>query len=131
MDPEQIMTAFAADERRSQARAELTQYSHADLDGGWEFKVVRGRPDGFRSPETLRALVEQEGRSGWIMLEKLDNSRIRFKRLASARQQDASLPAGVDPYRTDLTPPPPWWPAFLVIAVLGGVALILAGFAAR
>ncbi|MBL7183949.1 MAG: hypothetical protein ISS50_05825 [Anaerolineae bacterium] len=34
------------------------------------------------------------------MLEKFDNSRIRFKRPRSARARDAYLPAGVDPYRT-------------------------------
>lgn len=131
MDPEQILMAAEQGERRRRARTQLTQYSHEDLDGGWEFKVVRGAPDAFRASPALGMLAEQESRAGWTMLEKLDDSRVRFKRLASARQQDASLPPEVDPYRTDLTPPPLWWPAFLVIAVLGGAALILAGFAAR
>lgn len=131
VDPVMIMMAVETGERRTKARAEVTQYSHDDLDDGWEFKVVRGRPDGFRSAPALQALLDQESRSGWIMLEKLDNSRVRFKRQASARKQDASLPAGVDPYRTDLIPPPLWWAALLVIAVLGGAALILAGFAGR
>jgi hypothetical protein len=34
------------------------------------------------------------------MLEKLDDSRIRFKRPRSDRAKDAYLPEGVDPYCT-------------------------------
>ena len=46
-----------------------------------------------------------EGRGGRrlvTMVEKFDDSRIRFKRLRSAREQDAYLPEGVDVYRTQL-----------------------------
>ena len=34
------------------------------------------------------------------MLEKFDDSRVRFKRPRSARARDAFLSEGVDPYRT-------------------------------
>jgi len=48
----------------------------------------------------LSRLLEEEARAGWVMLEKFDDSRIRFKRSRSARARDGLLPDGVDPYRT-------------------------------
>jgi hypothetical protein len=79
---------------------EMTQYTQDDLDHDWEFKIVRSNTDVFRKREVLDRLLEEEARAGWIMLEKLDDSRIRFKRPRRARAQDAYLPPGVDPYRT-------------------------------
>ncbi len=34
------------------------------------------------------------------MLEKFDDHRLRLKRPVEARQRDATLPEGIDPYRT-------------------------------
>ena len=131
MDPMQLMVTIQADEGRKKSRVEVMQYSPEDLDEGWEFKVVRGGPDAFSARQSLDHLMAQESRAGWIMLEKLDDSRVRFKRPAAAKQHDTSLPAGIDPYRTDLTSPPAWWALLLVIGVLGGIALMLAESAVR
>jgi len=79
---------------------EMTQYTQDDLDNDSEFKIVRSNSTAFRKREVLDKLLEEEARAGWIMLEKLDDSRIRFKRLRRARAQDAYLPPDVDPYRT-------------------------------
>jgi hypothetical protein len=79
---------------------EMTQYTQDDLGNDWEFKIVRSNSTAFRKQEVLDKLLEEEARAGWTMLEKLDDSRIRFKRPRRARAQDAYLPPDVDPYRT-------------------------------
>jgi hypothetical protein len=79
---------------------EMTQYTQDDLDNDWEFKIVRSNTTTFRKREVLDKLLEEEARAGWVMLEKLDDSRIRFKRPRRARAQDAYLPPDIDPYRT-------------------------------
>ncbi len=78
----------------------MTQYTQNDPQSDWEFKIVRSDSAVFRNPETLKELVEEESKSGWVMLEKFDDNRVRFKRPRSARARDAFLPEGVDPYRT-------------------------------
>ena len=78
----------------------MTQYTQDDLQKDYEFKIVRSGSGAFRNPDTLKELVEEESRAGWVMLEKFDDGRVRFKRPRSARARDAFLPEGVDPYRT-------------------------------
>ena len=97
--------AAAAAARKRQLRAQeeeekMTQYEPEDLQDEWEFKIVRSPSAALRRPETLRQLMDEEARAGWVFLEKLDDSRARFKRSTGARYRDALLPAGVDPYRT-------------------------------
>ena len=98
-----IAGASAAQRRRQmleKEEEEMTQYTREDLDNEWEFKIVRSGTAAFRKREVLDQVVEEEARAGWVMLEKLDDSRIRFKRPARARAQDPYLPPEVDPYRT-------------------------------
>ena len=78
----------------------MTKYTEDDLGNNWEFKIVRSDSAAFRKPEVLRKVIEEETRAGWVMLEKFDDSRIRFKRPRSARSRDVLLPPGIDPYRT-------------------------------
>jgi hypothetical protein len=66
----------------------------------WEYKIVRARNGEFGDRQHLRALLRQERRAGWIMIEKYDDYQVRFKRPCSAREWDDQLPPGVDPYRT-------------------------------
>jgi hypothetical protein len=79
---------------------DMTQYTEDDLKSNWEFKIVRSETAAFRKPEILNQLIEEESRAGWVMLEKFDDSRVRFKRPRTARAKDAFLPDDVDPYRT-------------------------------
>jgi hypothetical protein len=98
-----IMAATAAENRRRELMAEeerMSRYSQDDLDGDWEFKIVRANSPVFRKREALRKLLEEEALAGWTMVEKFDDSRIRLKRPRSARAKDAFLPDGVDPYRS-------------------------------
>jgi hypothetical protein len=97
-----VIAAAAAEKRRQEllAEEEMTTYSQDDLANDWEFKIVRSDSAAFRNPQVLNRLIEEESQAGWTMLEKLDDSRIRFKRPRSAQAKDAYLPEGVDPYRT-------------------------------
>jgi hypothetical protein len=92
--------AAAAKRRMDDEEEQMTQYNTTDLGEDWEFKIVRSATAAFRKPATLQALIDEEARAGWVMLEKFDDTRIRFKRRRSARLNDTGLPAGYDPYRT-------------------------------
>jgi len=98
----------------------MTNYSSRDLEEGWEFKIVRANTGIFRKPAELEKLVKEEAPAGWILLEKFDNSRVRFKRPISARSNDYRLPAGVDPYRTHYGMNPA-----VFVAIIVGFALFL------
>jgi hypothetical protein len=94
-------TAAAAAERRRREEEEeegMTKYTDADLEGGWEFKILRSNIAAFRKPEVFQKVCEEEAAAGWVLVEKFDNQRLRFKRPISAREKDSSL--DFDPYRT-------------------------------
>ena len=76
----------------------MTKYTDAELQSDWEFKIVRANLAGFRSPEVLQQVCTEEARGGWILVEKFDNHRLRFKRPVAARAGDAGLE--FDPYRS-------------------------------
>jgi len=123
--------AAAAAKRRRMMIAEeeedMAGYTQDDLGNGWEFKIVRSESGAFRKPEVLRKLIEEEARAGWVMLEKFDDRRIRFKRSRSARTRDVLLPPGVDPYRTRYGAPSAQY-AVLVTMAMGLLALGLGVF---
>ena len=79
---------------------EMTNYSVEDLESNWEFKIVRSERGAFRKPEVFHQLMQEEALSGWEMVEKLDDRRVRFKRRKDARRTDVTLPPGIDPYRS-------------------------------
>ncbi|MGK7905394.1 MAG: hypothetical protein AB4352_29110 [Hormoscilla sp.] len=70
--------------------------------GDWEYKIVRASSDLFRDPKVFRKLCLEEKQAGWILLEKLDNQRVRFKRHLMGRQ--ATEPGPIDPYRCHYGP---------------------------
>jgi len=71
---------------------------------GWEFKIVRASRDIFRDPVVLQRLCEEEGEAGWILLEKLDDRRVRFKRPVALRDLIKPERLAIDPYRTQYGP---------------------------
>lgn len=87
--------AAAAAKRREEE--ELTKYNSDDLNG-WEFKIVRSNTKKFKNYEIVQQICAEESKAGWEMVEKFDNSRIRFKRRIEKRAQDNHLES--DPYRT-------------------------------
>src|SRR5580658_1785176 len=90
--------AAAAEAERRQEEEEMTKYTDADLQGDWEFKIVRSNLASFRNPVVLQQVCAEEARAGWTLVEKFDNQRLRFKRPIAARAGDAGL--GIDPYRS-------------------------------
>jgi hypothetical protein len=116
--------AAAYAELQRQEEEEMTPYSAKDLDDGWEFKILRSNFAAFRSPEKLRAVLEEEKRGGWILVEKFDDQRIRLKRPAVGKVVQGDLADGYDPYRTTVGTSQ----GVLILAALGGAvafALIL------
>jgi len=76
----------------------MTKYTDADLEGEWEFKILRSNIAAFRKPDVFQKACEEEALAGWVLVEKFDDQRLRFKRPISAREKDSSL--DFDPYRT-------------------------------
>ena len=89
--------AAAKKRQEQQEEEEMTQYSSQDING-WEFKIVRSVTARFSGHEAVQRLCSEESKAGWELVEKFDDSRIRFKRRIERRNQDQSL--GFDPYRT-------------------------------
>ena len=104
---------------------EMTTYTQDDLSNDWEFKIVRSSTAAFRKPKELNRLIEEEAGTGWIMLEKLDDSRIRFKRPRRARAQDAYLPDDADAYRTHYGAPARY--TMTVLLMVGAILLLVLG----
>src|SRR5262245_3032310 len=92
--------AAAARRRREEEEEWMTPYSPQDLSEGWEFKILRSATGAFKDPATLQKYLAEEGQASWVLVEKFDNSRVRLKRPASARQHDGSLT--FDAYRTSV-----------------------------
>ena len=123
-------TAAAAAEaqRQCQEEEEMTPYSPQDLADNWEFKIIRSATGGFKDPQELQRILEQENRAGWMLVEKFDDSRVRLKRRPADAQNDVAL--GFDPYRTYVGVTPGKFAMFIIIAVFGCIALIGALIAA-
>lgn len=83
---------------------QMTIYRSDELDSNWEFKIVRSSSGAFRKNQVFQTLLAEEALAGWELVEKLDDRRVRFKRPRDARRKDASLPPGLDPYRTQFGP---------------------------
>ena len=93
--------AAAARQRKLAEEEEMTTYADDELQNDWEFKIVRAYRAVFAKPEAFKKLLSEEERAGWILLEKLDDNRVRFKRRRSGQANDAQLISeGIDPYRT-------------------------------
>ena len=106
----------------------LSAYSPDDLAKGWEFKIVRANTAAFRKPEVMQQVCDEEARAGWELVEKFDDSRLRFKRPTSAR--NIPSPAGLDPYRTTYGISQGKLTAIILITVFGSMGLIAAVIAA-
>ena len=52
----------------------------------------------------MRAVLEEEKRGGWTLVEKFDDSRVRLKRPTGTKVVEDDLADGYDPYRTTVGP---------------------------
>jgi hypothetical protein len=91
--------AIAAEMQRREEE-EMTPHGSADLSDGWEFKILRANSAAFRNPARFRAILGEEARGGWVLVEKFHDYRVRLKRPASAKDIPGDIADGYDPYRT-------------------------------
>lgn len=119
----------AAEEKKKKQREEeeMTPYSDKELTEDYEFKILRSSTGAFKKRETVEQAIAEEAAAGWILVEKFDNDRLRFKRPASARRKDAMLPQGYDPYRTNFGMSEGMLAMVIlgVLAALGGLIALL------
>lgn len=87
---------------------------------GWEFKIVRASRDLFRDPALLHKLCQEEAMAGWILLEKLDDRRVRFKRLIALRNILDTRHLVFDPYRCH------YGPSFSPLTWVAAIAALMA-----
>lgn len=120
-----VIAAAAAQKKRRRLRAEeeMATYTVKDLEEDWEFKTVRANTRAFANPATLRQVVEEEARAGWVLLEKFDDSRLRFKRRRGAGPQVPADSSAIDPYRTHYGISPTQYSVVILAA-----ALLITGF---
>jgi hypothetical protein len=115
--------AAAARKRREQEEEEkLTTYDSEDMKG-WEFKIVRSEMGKFKNRQFVEQVCKEEAQAGWEMLEKFDNTRIRFKRPIERRAQDPHLQ--IDPYRTSVGMSGGALALIIVTAVLAVVGIVV------
>ncbi len=114
--------AAAAERLRREEEEAMTSYSPRDLAEDWEFKILRSNTATFRNPERLRAILDEEKRGGWVLVEKFDNQRIRLKRPAGTKAVDDDLEHPYDAYRTDVGTS-----SGAIVALIFGVFLTFAG----
>jgi hypothetical protein len=115
--------AAAARRRREEEEEEhMTTYTPRDLAENWEFKILRSNTGAFKDPAVMQRYLEEEARAGWTLVEKFDNSRIRLKRPAAARQQDAQCT--FDPYRTRVGISQVGLGLLIAVSILGGLAVL-------
>ncbi len=107
-----------------QEEEDMSGYNSDDLNG-WEFKIVRANTRRFKDPKAVRQLCDEESKAGWEMIEKFDDSRIRFKRKIEHRSRDQY--AEIDPYRSEVGIGQGNIVGLVlgVLALLGGLAFLL------
>jgi len=93
---------------------------------GWEFKIVTARGQIFHNPAMLRRLCQQQAKTGWVLVEKLDSRRVRFKRSLVLCAPVKPLQRTVDPQQTPFNPAGHqvrlfWLFAFLTALILPAV----------
>ena len=122
--------AAAAAERARRMREEeeeMTPYSDRDIAEGWEFKIMRSNTASFRKPELFRQMLTEEAATGWQMVEKFDDSRVRLKRPRDFQPSDSEFAAtGRDPYRTNFGISQGMLVFWILSGAFGGVAALMA-----
>jgi hypothetical protein len=115
--------AAAAKRRRQREEEEEATFMNTDPTGAFEYKILRSATSAFRNPAFFRAVMEEESRAGWELVEKLDNDRVRLRRLVSWREKDSGLTQ--DPYRIWVGMSQLSLALCIVFGILAGVALIM------
>jgi hypothetical protein len=120
--------AAAAAARRRAEEEEETMYTGQDLGEGWEFKILRANTRAFRHPDNLKQACDEEGQNGWDLLEKLDDSRLRFKRPRKTRETASA--GAIDPYRSHYGMDPTKLALIIVASIIGTLSIVFGTIAA-
>ena len=130
---DRILRSKQKKQRREEVEEEnLTRYESnisSDQPKGWEFKILRTSSGGFRRRKILNKVCAEEAQAGWILLEKMDDHRLRFRRPVTARDRDSQCK--IDPYRTryGISEIVETWTTITILLIIMGGAAIL-GFTA-
>ncbi len=109
-DEEEVLTRYESQEDNFNAPENAIANGNPKSDRNpddltvWEYKIVRASSDLFRNPAIFHKLCREEAEVGWILLEKLDDRRVRFKRPIALRDTQMSDLPPFDPYRTHYGP---------------------------
>jgi len=109
-EEEEILTRYESQDHNMPATEQVESNNHPKPSVndsqliGWEFKIVRASSHIFHNPAIFHRLCEEEAQVGWILLEKLDDRRVRFKRLIAMRDMERSELPRFDPYRSHYGP---------------------------
>ena len=126
---DRIFRAKQGNRRREEVEEEnLTRYesnTSSDQPKGWEFKILRTSSGGFRGRKILNKVCAEESQAGWILLEKLDDHRLRFRRPITSRDRDNNCK--IDPYRTRYgiaESVETWTTIIVLLAIMSGAAAL-------
>ena len=129
-EEEETLTRLKFEDNNSIAKEQNFQSNNSSKSGtkevknmGWEYKIVRANSDLFRNREIFQKLCREEAEAGWILLEKLDDRRVRFKRSLAIREQIELQSLPFDPYRCHYGPSSNWITWVGAIAFLFAIAL--------
>jgi hypothetical protein len=68
-----------------------------------EYKILQSQTPHFSDPAKMQAVLAEEAKAGWRLLEKEDNFRIKLQRDISHRENDKNL--DFDAYRSTVGVP--------------------------
>ncbi len=109
-EEEEVLTRYESGEDNFTASENTIANGHPTSDRTaddltvWEYKIVRASSDLFRNPAIFHKLCREEAEVGWILLEKLDDRRVRFKRPIGLRDAPRPNLPPFDPYRSHYGP---------------------------
>jgi len=124
-----MIPVMAAAAQKQQDEKLLAELIGKDKEDKYEFKILRGYPGTFRNPERFQAILEEERRSRWEMVIKLDNESIILRRPRRAQAYDTLSGSEIDPYRTQIGSSLVAKKLFVLLGLLlvaGGLAYFLA-----
>jgi hypothetical protein len=113
--------AAAAVAQRIREEEEEVTPSNTDPSGAVEYKILRSVTGAFKNPARFRAALEEEARTGWELVEKLDDPRARLRRSVAWRQKDGELCQ--DPYRITVGMSKFTFGLCIALGILGGMTL--------
>ena len=117
--------AAEAARRMREEEEEMTPYTGQELTENWEFKIIRSNTGSFRKPEIFRQMLAEESESGWQLVEKFDDGRVRLKRPRGAPSSVGDGDSGRDPYRTTYGMSQGALVTWILVGTFAGIAVLI------